>query len=1107
MNKIKNNRKIVGPLLLLFFLVGSVFGYRVVLAAIDIVDEWGETIVRDPRYVGSDTVYSESASANKISGGACKIDYNSSSSWRDNRDLSGRAEILSREISNSGWGLVCDSSGSDNVWADILACGSYTKSGFYYQLSQRLHVDLGAGYTGDEGMSLRINQNHDSTNSGRDVLIKSDEDAFVFELENYHSNPDEIKRVEIYVNDVYLKTLFPDPATSVGLKLSKIELLNIELYDSYSGFDRLDVRINAYGENSSYSIAEQVVIEPNINYIPEGIDITVYGNSYKKQPYSFIVNSINQPIYINDKYIDPAKTPIEIKASGDILRGNGWFVKFDENTIFDDFIAVDGTGADYDVWKSDVFYDEEEDINGGILRAPSGVTLSLESVRLDGVEIDSSRYYLGGTYSNNLMLINQDLESGPRRLEYDYSYVYNGYTYERNNTTDFLIVKNDLNKIRSSFWNDNKFYLEIDFKNFSEEDAPLIEYETSWGESGSYFWGKESYTNGEYNQGMRFNELLDNLLNDSTTRWELVRDGVVEDPNKPYYSSGWVPKWAPSDEGGYAIPYDGDIDIRVTFFDGQVLNKNVKISDIVSVSKIQDIEGVGTYFKIKNSEEYSFVNKWRASQDSSDSYFNVSSRQIISSTDEGGDYHWSIENSVGNYKLLGNNQYGILEQPDYQFDYYSDAGGYDSLGRDQYKVNRTRFDNPIGSLNRSYGYNIVNIPFNVPYYYLHDPYSDEIRGINPSCVDYTDPEPIPPDDPLEPPVYPPTEPPPPKPENFVLDAAAMSNDGCYYQEEPYNVELVWGNVDTASGYSVYIDYDNNGLFEDSEKIADPAQNSTTTNPHNLKEAPNFAEGNTYTYQVKAWYEFDGQLRSYTAEDSVTVPAECVVLEPLSCGTLTETSNRPSESNTNLCSVDANVVSSSIVETYDNLGWSWQCSQDSNTVPCTAYCPYEKRVCGDVCISDDQPCGNECPDDRWLCGSECIPLNQPCGLSCEEPYVLSPDETECIISDNSDVTISVFNSNPRLINEGENCKLDWLITTENTNLIDCEITSDNNQSQSLGLTPNTSGTIASYNIFENVNSQTNYTLTCRAYNPDTGAMGSIIDSKQTRCMINPYYIEF
>jgi hypothetical protein len=42
---------------------------------------------------------------------------------------------------------------------------------------------------------------------------------------------------------------------------------------------------------------------------------------------------------------------------------------------------------------------------------------------------------------------------------------------------------------------------------------------------------------------------------------------------------------------------------------------------------------------------------------------------------------------------------------------------------------------------------------------------------------------------------------------------------------------------------------------------------------------------------------------------------------------------------------------------------------------------------------------------------------------------------------------------------------------------------------------------------NVDATTNYTLSCRSYDPDTETIGNVIDTKQARCTVNPKFFGF
>lgn len=1152
MNKIKNNKKILISLLLLLFLVGAAFGNKSTFAAIEIYESWGPTIDRnEDRYIGGPVFYERNTSY--------KSSCESTGRWsnlfekkvaHNNYIYNAKNDILFREFTNANsWNLVCDAEGDNEVYEQRTYSSTpwCEHNGSDYTNRESVYVDLGS-YT-EEDLSIKVSIENGST-------FSADEETKIFTLDTTaysYGPPGEIRRIEIYLNNVYLKTIFPDPSTQVEIELSRSELLNIDAYrpsPSSTYYDEgavLDFFV--YGESDyGYNTFTSVKFEPYLDYLPQGVDITVYGSaSYGGiTPHYFLVNSLDQGIYIDNRYIDPSMTPISIKANGEpnYIKGNGWFVEIGDSTQDLEFVNVNDDGTS--VYSSDIYY-EGEDIKLASLTSSSYSDVTLNYMNLNGVYANSNQYS-----NEDGLIVAKNIVPGKYAIDYEYTYVYNGDTRTYSRDKNIIVLKNDLNKIRDFFWNDGRYFQEDDLKN--NYDRPILEYTTSWGTSGTVL--DDPY--GTY-EGGSFKDILIDVLYDSSTRW--LHDYYNYGANY-YYNNNiyWDPVWEQidysNDSGDRGIDYNGSIEITMSFFDGDFITKTIPVSDIFNISKVRDIEAVGTYFKVDVNEDYLSAADMFSEQNTFFRILQEKNRQIITGNESEGPF---ISSAGGKSYLLGNSYYGILNMPGFNQELYKSyytstltSGGQSGVYDDEYSVS---FSKPKGKLD-FYNFSIVNIPFSSPYYYLHEPFYDfsstppVAEGSCPLAVDI---ETII-DDPLPPPP-PGLDPLPEKPDNFVLSATTTAD--CHEPEGSLNVELSWGDIGYETGYSLYIDYNRNGFYEDetsdggTEKIADLSQN-TTSYTHNIKEIPDFRDSRDYDYQIIAWYEFEGVTRSYKSETSFDSPDEC--LPPLDCGSITENTVWE-EPDYGLCSTGAYAVyPPGVSTTTDELGWQWECTDGEDVVgPCNTYCPagyvveevYYEDYWGDYyineCVPEPKQCGlldgdevnnkteienssNLCPSGvtpsiisindnndgwYWQCDSP-----QNCNAYCPSGQLIYNGQCEESIQYSS-VEILQFEANPSIINPEDSCLFDWQIDTDNSNLISCTITSDNPKDapENLKIIKDEIGKISGNTIddsdypFDNVDSTTEYTLTCNEYDPDTDTVGSVIDSKKTKCMINPAFYEF
>ena len=185
-----------------------------------------------------------------------------------------------------------------------------------------------------------------------------------------------------------------------------------------------------------------------------------------------------------------------------------------------------------------------------------------------------------------------------------------------------------------------------------------------------------------------------------------------------------------------------------------------------------------------------------------------------------------------------------------------------------------------------------------------------------------------------------------------------------------------------------------------------------------------------------------------------------------------------------------------VSQVDQNTWDWHCIVD------------------ELYLEDEYPnsqCAASCEEDEWICGDSCIPITETCGDDgCPNGREPDPVTGECVpitVDPTPSATISQFEADPRIINPGKSCNLEWFIETDDTTLISCEITSDDPNDSNLPLNlqehvGETIGISGETLLDNNVDTTTEYTLTC-----SDKETSSVIDSQTTRCIINPNFLDF
>ena len=227
--------------------------------------------------------------------------------------------------------------------------------------------------------------------------------------------------------------------------------------------------------------------------------------------------------------------------------------------------------------------------------------------------------------------------------------------------------------------------------------------------------------------------------------------------------------------------------------------------------------------------------------------------------------------------------------------------------------------------------------------------------------------------------------------------------------------------------------------------------------------------------VVGWISFSGDGYGVEIEDQ---PITCGTADGTSPDKLTDT--KPTE---NLCSDDTTPSATKSTNT-----WIWSCSP---TVQCSA------------------PLG-------WICENSIIPITESCG-GCSEGFKEDVNE-ECVpdtkpTDDPSPVTgeegeITTFRANPRIINSGGDCNLEWEMSTESPTTVSCEITPEGETAELIDI--ETAGDNSGTKSFNDVTSSTNYTMSCYTATLEDGTKtktGDALSTKTAKCIINPTFIEF
>jgi len=246
---------------------------------------------------------------------------------------------------------------------------------------------------------------------------------------------------------------------------------------------------------------------------------------------------------------------------------------------------------------------------------------------------------------------------------------------------------------------------------------------------------------------------------------------------------------------------------------------------------------------------------------------------------------------------------------------------------------------------------------------------------------------------------------------------------------------------------------------------------------------NKISGYAWGDDVVGWIAFDNNLDQVTIEEATA-----------QCGPV---NGKKVDGKGDIIDNECKIGSSTTVSEANQRSWTWQCIVDDS---------YGIDELGSPNVS----CGASCENDEWICNDQCIPLSQQCDNECPAGYESDETTGSCIPTttpETGQATISQFQANPRIINPGNACNLDWTIETNNTSLISCTISSDdtNDTDIQLTLTPHAGETIpiSDTETFQDVETTTQYTLTCTDI-----TTGNILDDpKTTRCAINPNFIEF
>jgi len=188
--------------------------------------------------------------------------------------------------------------------------------------------------------------------------------------------------------------------------------------------------------------------------------------------------------------------------------------------------------------------------------------------------------------------------------------------------------------------------------------------------------------------------------------------------------------------------------------------------------------------------------------------------------------------------------------------------------------------------------------------------------------------------------------------------------------------------------------------------------------------------------------------------------------------------------------------SGVVSQADQYSWIWTCLNESSSAQCGASCSINEWICGDECISTSETCGNNTG-------------------SCPAGQIEDPSNPGVCIENtgsyNGDIT--AFIAQPRIINSGEECSLNWAVYTEDASSVLCEVVPDGGDTIKIDPEDGNLGNVKSGTVkYENVTSSTNYTMSCY------GAVGgdeltiktktsTLLSEETAKCIINPTFIEF
>jgi len=272
--------------------------------------------------------------------------------------------------------------------------------------------------------------------------------------------------------------------------------------------------------------------------------------------------------------------------------------------------------------------------------------------------------------------------------------------------------------------------------------------------------------------------------------------------------------------------------------------------------------------------------------------------------------------------------------------------------------------------------------------------------------------------------------------------------------------------------------------------------STDDSTYGVSRTEDTLSGYAWGDDVVGWIDFSGVSLSES-------PAQCGTANAINIST------KPV---TDFC--DTGTLSG-VVSQADQDSWTWTCLNESSSAQCGASCSINEWICGDECISTSETCGNNvCPIGK---------IEQPVGSgtcevdtgSCPAGQIEDPSNPGVCIENtgsyNGDIT--AFIAQPRIINSGEECSLNWAVYTEDASSVLCEVVPDGGDTIKIDPEDGNLGNVKSGTVkYENVTSSTNYTMSCYGAvggdGPTIKTKTSTLLSEETaKCIINPTFREF